>query len=99
MNPELEFYLQSVFDSVEPTSNAIGRVVVEPDYDVEQRDEDRDRLRQELVAFVQEQPIQASEAQPPEKYPILRKYVRSISLHSDHIEGPWVEVTPPGNWI
>ena len=99
MNPGLEFYLESIFDSIEPTSDAIGRVVVEPDYDVEECDEDRDRLREELVAFVREQRVETHEAKPSEKYAVLRRYVRNVSLHRDRIQGPWVEVAPPGNWI
>ena len=31
--------------------------------------------------------------------PLLNKYVRSITLHQDKLDGSWVEVAPPGNWI
>ena len=107
MNPELEFFLEKAFESVRPTSPEIGRVVVEPDYDVKPSREDARHLASELLQCLREQPIDAAalrshdgfEIEVPGIYRRLAKYIRRITLHQDKVEGPWVEVAPPGNWI
>jgi hypothetical protein len=107
MDPQLEFFLEDAFKRVQPTSPQIGRVVIEPDYEAGPDAKDRDRLTAELVQCIQEHSPHPSElASPqgwelkiPNKYPLLRKYVRSITLHQAPTERPWVEVAPPGNWI
>jgi hypothetical protein len=107
MNPELETFLESALDAVPPTSPEIGRVVVEPDYEVSPREQDAGHLASEFVQCLQEQSPNAAElsshqgfeVQIPGSYRLLTKYIRSITLHQDRVEGPWVEVAPPGNWI
>ena len=107
MDPQLEFFLEDTFQSVAPTSTQIGRVVIEPDYDKSPEAQDRYQLSQELVQCIQEQRANADQlAAPtglkieiPSKYPVLAKYIRSITLHREPAEQPWVEVAPPGNWI
>jgi hypothetical protein len=107
MNPDLEFFLESAFAAIEPSSSRIGRVVVEPDYDVSFAPEDRTPLRNELIRFLESlKPDQANlesfdgfEASIGANYPILKKYVRRISLHAGRADGDWIEVMPPGNWI
>jgi hypothetical protein len=107
MDPQLEFFLEDAFESVQPTSPEIGRVVVEPDYDTTPDEKERDQLAAELNSCIQEQSTDATDLGAPEgfelkitnKYPLLRKYVRSITLHQTPTERPWVEVAPPGNWI
>jgi len=107
MHPELEFFLEDAFSSVRPTSPHIGRVVVEPDYDITPDQTERDQLTNELVECIQEHAPRAAElaspegwnVQVPHKYPRLAKYVRRITLHQAPTERPWVEVAPPGNWI
>lgn len=107
MDPKLDFFLECAFESVQPTSPEIGRVVVEPDYDVSPVEEDAGALAEELIRCVGEQSPDSAAIgsregfaiQIPERYPLLRKYIRSITLHHDRAEGPWVEVEPPGNWI
>ena len=107
MNPELEFFLEKAFESVQPTSPEIGRVVVEPDYDVKPLHSDAGHLASELVQCLREQPIDTAalssregfEIAVPGIYRRLAKYILRITLHQDKIEGPWVEVAPPGNWI
>jgi hypothetical protein len=107
MDPQLEFFLEEAFSGVPPTSPDIGRVVVEPDYDVSPNKEERDQVADELVRCIQEQPPDKTvlksphgwELKIPTKYPLLTKYLRSITLHQTPIERPWVEVAPPGNWI
>lgn len=107
MNPDLEFFLENAFQSVKPTSDKIGRVVVEPDYDVDFSPADAEPLKQELVAFLSKQtPDPAAlgshegfEAPAPDPASLLGKYIRAITLHADDVDGPWIEVAPPGNWI
>jgi hypothetical protein len=107
MDPQLEFFLEEAFRSVRPTSPHIGRVVVEPDYDVSPDTLERDQLADELARCIQEQSpnetdlasLQGWELKIPAKYPLLTKYLRSITLHQTPNERPWVEVAPPGNWI
>jgi hypothetical protein len=107
MDPQLEFFLEEAFSAVSPISSQIGRVVVEPDYDISPDQQERDQLVDELVRCIQEQSPNATdlasrhgwELKVPKNYPILGKYLRSITLHQAPAERPWVEVAPPGNWI
>ncbi len=98
MNPDLEFFLEDAFDPIQPTSGAIGRVVVEPDYDIDPDEKDKAKLRDELVQCLKEHSGE-KEFAPPGNFATLAKYVREISLHEDKLEGSWVEVASPGNWI
>jgi hypothetical protein len=107
MDPELEFFLEDAFSSVRPTSSQIGRVVIEADYDISPDHEERDQLANELVRCIQEHSPSPTELAShegwkrnvPNRYPVLAKYVRSITLHQAPTERPWIEVAPPGNWI
>jgi len=107
MDPQLEFFLEDAFKSVPPTSAGIGRVVVEPDYDVTPEPNDKNQLAAQLVQCIQEQSPNAAalaapegwELQVPNSYSLLSKYVRTITLYQAPAEQPWVEVAPPGNWI
>lgn len=104
MHPELEFFLEQALDSMEPVLPAVGRVVVEPDYDVNPAAEDADALARELLSRQTPDPakLASSEGDPvtiPSASPMLRKYLRSITMHQDSAEGAWIEVAPPGNWI
>jgi hypothetical protein len=107
MDPRLEPFLEDALDGVKATSSRIGRVVVEPDYDVSPVDGDADAIANELRELIQRQsPDPAALASPegyqvhiPEDCPVLAKYIRAITLHQDTVEGSWVEVAPPGNWI
>lgn len=107
MNPELEIFLEKALEAVPPTSSEIGRVVVEPDYEVSSRQQDAGHLASEFIQCIQEQSPNAAalashdgfEVEIPRSYRLLSKYIRRITLHGDRIEGPWVEVAPPGNWI
>ncbi|HEY7210278.1 MAG TPA: hypothetical protein VH477_08400 [Bryobacteraceae bacterium] len=105
MHPDLEDFLEEAFGGVQPTASAIGRVVVEPDYDAAPDERDRDRLARELNECLHAQPapteIPGSGTELPidSKYAVLKKYLRKISLYPEPVEGSWVEVSPPGNWI
>ena len=107
MHPELETFLENAFESIQPTSDDIGRVVVEPDYDLSPIEHDGRHLASELVQCLRAQNPEPAdlashegfEADIPGAYRLLLKYIRRITLHRDRAEGPWVEVAPPGNWI
>lgn len=103
MNPELDAFLNEAFQSVQPTSPGIGRVVVVPDFEATANPQDRDKLAEELTRLLREQPPDPADGldiQISNNYGLLAKYVRSITLHRDPpAEGAWVEVAPPGNWI
>jgi len=107
MNPDLEFFLEKTIGGVAPTSPEIGRVVVEPDYDVAPDTQDADRLGIEFVRILRESKpdkaamatLEGQEIRIPEFCPLIRKYIRRVTLHADKVEGDWIEVAPPGNWI
>ncbi len=107
MHPELEFFLEEAFESIEPTSSEIGRVVVEPDYEVSPADHDASGLARELRELLSRESPDAAALASPQAYAVtipgncglLGKYLRSITLHQDGVEGAWIEVAPPGNWI
>ena len=107
MDPNLEFFLERAFEAVQPTSSEIGRVVVEPDYDLSPIEQDSAALAQELTQCIREQSPDAAAlashegvtVKIPDRYPLLSKYLRSITLHQNRADGAWVEVDPPGNWI
>lgn len=107
MHPELETFLEKAFRKVQPTSGEIGRVVVEPDYETAPAEHDGRHLVSELVQCVREQCVdpdvlathEGFEIDIPGAYRLLAKYIRRITLHADKVDGPWIEVAPPGNWI
>ena len=107
MNPEIEDFLENAFASVKPTSDEIGRVVVEPDYESGPAADDGQQLRSELIELVTGQHVDRAalnsqdgfEVTIPSRYKLLSKYIRRITLHADSVEGDWVEVAPPGYWI
>lgn len=97
MHPDLDDYLEETFGAMPPVAG-IGHLVIEPDYETAPTEEDRGALVRELTECVRGH--QAPEEFAIEaRYPVLRKYVRRVSLHADVVEGSWVEIVPPGNWI
>ena len=107
MNPDLETYLDEVFESVQPTSPDIGRVVLQPNYEDGPLSGDAEQLRVELVQLLKAQKPglvgleshQGVEVSVPGQYQTLGKFVRTVTLHANHLEGPWVEIAPAGSWI
>jgi hypothetical protein len=107
MNLEIEDFLENAFASIKPTSDAIGRVVVEPDYESGTAADDGQQLGSELTELLNEQRINKDalnsldgfDVKIPSRYKLLSKYLRRITLHADSVEGDWVEVVPPGYWI
>ena len=103
MDLRLEDFLEDALARVQPTDSAIGRVVVEPDYDISPVDSDAAALERELRDLLSRQSPdgaalasrQGYEVNIPADCPVLAKYLRSITLHQDRVEGPWVEVAPP----
>ena len=98
MHPDLDDFLESAFRSVQPVSPAIGRVVVEPDYDVAPDPRDVSELTNQLTECLRSHTV-PGDVEIDSKHPLLKKYLRRISLHADKVDGSWVEVEPPGNWI
>jgi hypothetical protein len=107
MHPELEFFLESAFSSIQPGSEKIGRVVVEPDYNMKPDRNDAGDLSQQLTECLRDRPLTEAalgsfdglEVRIPGECTTLKKYIRRITLHADPVEGAWIEVAPPGNWI
>ena len=107
MNPDIEFFLEDAFASLPSTSPAIGRVVVEPDYESAPTPGDPQQLRSEFTKLLSGQAADDSalqsqnglEVKIPSDYQLLSKYIRRITLHADSVEGDWIEVAPPGSWI
>jgi hypothetical protein len=54
MHPDLEFFLEDAFQCVKPTSPEIGRVVIEPDYNVTPEGKDAGHLASELTQCLRE---------------------------------------------
>ena len=107
MHPDLDEFLERVFAPVQPVSKSIGRVVVEPDYETGPDENDTQALAAELAQCIADrfnpaEPITSTEGLDVaigREFGLLKKYLRRITLHSDTVEGAWVEVVPPGNWI
>jgi hypothetical protein len=107
MNPETETFLDNAFRSIQPTSPEIGRVVVEPDYEVSPSEGDATGLQSELLESLREQSLDPAalashdgfELKISSRYVLLTKYIRRVTLHQDKLDGSWVEIAPPGNWI
>ena len=107
MHPDLEPFLEDAFCSIKPTSDLIGRVIVEPDYDVEPQKKDSAALAKELQDYLGSISYDAEQVASPggvdiqisTHFVLLKKYLRQITLHGDRVEGSWIEVAPPGNWI
>ena len=107
MNLELESFLDEAFKSIQPLWKEVGRVVVEPDYEAEHGPQDGPKVAQELAELLNEQSPEPAavgshdgqEIQISDRYPLIAKFIRSITLHHEHLEGSWIEVAPPGNWI
>ncbi len=98
MHPDLEFFLEEAFADIQPIVPDIGRVVVEPDYDATPLPEDKAVVAEELTQMIREYPNSGERAVPP-SLRTLAKYIRRVTLRRDSLEGSWVEVAPPGNWI
>jgi hypothetical protein len=98
MHPDLEIFLEEAFQEVQPAVPGVGRVVVEPDYDVTPAPADKALLGHELLELVKSH-SGPGEVKVPANLKTLARYIRCVSLLRDPLEGPWVEVVPPGNWI
>ncbi len=98
MHPDLEDFLECTFEDVVQSSSNTGRVVVEPDYDVAPDPLDARQLANQLTDCLRDQKP-PGEVAIDSKYGLLKKYLRRISLHADSVEGSWIEIEPPGNWI
>lgn len=98
MHPDLEFFLEEAFDEIEPLAPGVGRVVVEPDYDATPTAADKAKLAEELIELIKDHG-EPGDFEVPPGLKVLSRYIRRVTLRSDPLDGPWVEVAPPGNWI
>ncbi len=98
MHPDLDEFLEGAFRSVQPVSPAIGRVVLEPDYDVAPDPSEARELANQLTDCLRGHTLMG-DVTIDTKYVLLKKYLRHISLHAEPVDGSWVEIEPPGNWI
>ncbi len=107
MHPDLESFLEEALSRVKPTSSQIGRVVVEPDYEAGPDIADAEPVADQLTGCLQSQVLNTElltshdgqEIKIASSEALLHKYVRRITLHADQVEGYWIEIAPPGNWI
>jgi len=107
MNPDLETYLDEVFASVQPTSPDIGRVVLQPNYEDGPPSGNAEQLRAELVQLLQAQhpgltgleSHDGVEIVVPDQFPTLHKFIRTVTLYANRLEGSWIEIVPAGSWI
>jgi hypothetical protein len=107
MHPDLEDFLENAFAEIEPTSPKVGRVVVEPDYEISPDERDSAAIAGELKKLLTVQSPETDElssfdgveAKVRPEFGLLKKYLRRVTLHADAVDGPWIEVAPPGNWI
>jgi hypothetical protein len=107
VHPDLEDFLESAFSDITPTTAKVGRVVVEPDYEMSPDERDSAGIAEELKNLLAEQlpageqltSFDGVEAKVRPGFTLLKKYLRRITLHADAVNGPWIEVAPPGNWI
>ena len=100
MNPDLEDFLQSTFESLRSTDNRIGRVIVKPDYEAELHPDDRKALQNELLQSLQGKSLDSDYEPAAEQQPTLSRYVLRIALQTDRVpDSPWIQVEPAGEWI
>src|ERR1035438_5580874 len=93
----IEAFLEDAFGSVEATSTAVGRVIVDPNDSVISDESERAGLADELVRSIQEEtakPInvnspQGHDIQPSDSYPLLKKYLRGITIYGVKGIGSW----------
>ncbi len=101
----VEAFLEDTFGSVQPTSDAIGGVTVDPNEAVQINEAEAKDLAGELTRCIRDStgasiPAQGYYIEPSEKsYPLLKKYLQSITLHRDAAISSWVQVLPPGGAI
>ena len=98
---DLQAFLEDAFDSIQPTSPAIGQGQVDPNYTVAADVSDRGGLAAELVRLIQDHTPDVASPQGhiirlPMRYPLLDKYLSSITLRRDRGLGSWVQVEPSG---
>ena len=107
MHPDLESFLEEALARVKPTSSQIGRVVVEPDYEAEPDAADAKPVADQLTGCLRSQVLNmelltshdGQEIKVSSSETLILKYIRRITLHADQMDGDWIEIAPPGNWI
>ena len=99
----MEAFLEEAFGVLQPTSEAIGRVLVHPKYIDES---EIAGLRNELVRCIRRATMADIDLSSPQgydlrisaDYPLLSKYLEVITLLREGSPiGSWVQVEPPGS--
>jgi hypothetical protein len=79
MNPDLEDFLQSTFDSIGSSAGAVGRVILKPDYEASLNPDDRTKLRDELLQSLEGKSADI-DFEPSAEYKTLSHYIRRIRV-------------------
>jgi hypothetical protein len=100
----LESFLEQAFGSIAPLFTAKSHVTVTPYYSTIANPSDRSELTQELVRCLRDHPPGSDAFRSPQGcdieisgvYPLLKKYLRRITLRKDSRIGAWIRVLPSG---
>lgn len=103
----VEAFLEDAFDKIQPISEEIGRVMIAPNYTVTADELDHNGLSDELARCIRQHKPDLTALRSPQgddipisqEYPLLRKYVRTITLYKEAGIGSWVQIEPPGNFV
>lgn len=97
-------FLEEAFGSILPLFAAKCYVTVLPDYTTAAVPADRGALIDELVRCLRDHPPDSDALRSPqgydikmtETYPLLKRYLRGITLRSGSRSNAWVQVLPDG---
>ena len=100
----IEAFLVDAFATIEATSTAVGRVLVGPNDDATSDESDCAGLADELVRCIREETAKSinlnsplgHEIQLSDSYPLLKKYLRGVTIYGDVRNESWVQVKPSG---
>ncbi|HUD98825.1 MAG TPA: hypothetical protein VMR62_04575 [Bryobacteraceae bacterium] len=96
-------FLDGAFRTIQrPASCAVGGVSVEPNVIFDESE--KAQLAKELFLCIQEEAPNLRSSQPrpvtiSDKYPLLKKYVKTIFLSPDPVGESWVDVSCDGGFL
>jgi hypothetical protein len=101
-NRSIEAFLEDAFGAIIQQSMSVGRVIVDPREEVVPNETDLAGLKDELVSCIQEKAETSAKLNSPQgydiplsaDYPLLKKYLRAVTLYRDRGLGSWVQVLP-----
>jgi len=103
---KLEADLATAVSAIErPSSTRIGLVTVYPDYQASFDDGDLTAFVNQLAKCLGEQVPEGAALKSPQgvqvnvsgDYPLVKKYLKDVTLYADRRIGAWVQVLPPGD--